>query len=284
MPPKFMLPRPPASSAKPFEQRLNQIVAWTVTALMLGSLLVLVWQILSSGNLVERNGWSCSLFLIIAALGTVLTQAHHSSGLKVILAAIIIGLGGGATHWVGTTTNLPFGPIVFTEDSGPKIVEKISWAMPWLWIIVVLNTRGVSRLILRPWRKTKTYGFWVIGLTTGLVTLLAVAFDPFATHTGHYWLWLPTRFPFTWYNMPWSNALGWALTTLLLLAFVTPLLISRGSRTRKLPPNYQSLLIWGLLLSLGAIGAVAGKLWAALVFDVLVLTISTYFAIRGARW
>ncbi len=284
MPPKFMLPRPPTSSAKPFEQRLNQLVTWTATGLMLLSFLALVWQILSSGTLVESNGWSCGLFLITATLSAALMQTHHSSGMKVILAAIIIGLGGGATHWVGATTNLPFGPIIFTEHSGPKIAGKVSWAMPWLWIIVVLNARGISRLILRPWRKTKTYGFWVIGLTTGLATLLAVALDPFATHTGHYWLWLPTRFPFTWFNMPWSNALGWAVTTLLLLAFATPLLISRGSRTRKLPPNYQSLLIWGLLLGLGAIGAAVGKLWAAVGFDVLVLAITTHFAIRGARW
>jgi len=282
--PKFRPSRLPIPVERPLEQRLHQGAGWAATGLSLLSFLVLVWQMLPAGTLVPTGGGSCAVFLIATALGTLLTQSRQIPGFKVLWAALIIGLGGGAAHWIGAATNLPFGPLIFSEHSGPKIAGKLSWAMPWLWIIVLLNARGVARLMLRPWRKTRPYGFWVIGITTVLVTLLVTALDPFATRVGQYWLWLPTRFPVTWFNMPWSNALGWALITLLLLAFVTPLLVNRSSRARKLPPNYQPLLVWGLLLILCALGAGIGRLWTALGFDVLLLLLTTHFAVRGARW
>lgn len=244
----------------------------------------LLWQLVAPGTLEQKSGWSAALLLIATAIATVLAQSQQLPGLKVLLAALVIGIIGGAAHGIGAATNLPFGPFLFGPRTGPQVFGKLTWAMPWLWIIVILNARGVARLILKPWRKTKTYGFWVIGVTTLLVALLTLALDPLATRGAHYWFWLPTKFPYTWFGMPWSNILGWALTTLLLLAFVTPLLINRSSRSRKLPPDYHPLLVWGLLLILCSLGAGLEKLWLALAFDILVLAISTLFALRGARW
>jgi len=264
--------------------RLLQAGGHLASGLALLGYTSLLWQLFSPGPMEQKNGWVAALFLITSTIATVLAQSRQLPSLKVLLATAIIGGIGGAVHWVGAATNLPFGPFTFSEQTGPQLFRKLTWAMPWLWIVIVLNARGVARLILKPWRKTKTYGFWIIGVTTLLVVALALALDPFATHVAHYWFWLPTKFPYTWLGMPWSNALGWALTTLLLLAFITPLLINRGSRSRKLPPDYHPLIVWWLLLILFGVGAGLERLWVASVFCAATAIVASIFAIRGARW
>ena len=77
--------------------------------------------------------------------------------------------------------------------------------MPLIWVVVILNSRGVARLILRPWRKIRNYGFWLIGLTAALTMLFDLAFDPFASRVKHYWLWVPTKLPLTWQGAPGNN-------------------------------------------------------------------------------
>jgi hypothetical protein len=52
--------------------------------------------------------------------------------------------------------------------------------MPFIWAVAVLNSRGVARLILRPWRKTTKYGLWVIGLACVLTVIFDFNLEPFA--------------------------------------------------------------------------------------------------------
>jgi uncharacterized membrane protein len=137
---------------------------------------------------------------------------------------------------------------------------------------------------MKPWRKIRTYGFWVIGLTALFVALLNLALDPCATKVAQYWVWLPTTFPLTWHGMPVTNSLGWVLTTLLALAFATPLLINRAPRSRKLPPDYQPLVVWNLLLVLLGTAAALEQLWSATALSAVAAIVPTAFAIRGARW
>jgi uncharacterized membrane protein len=153
-----------------------------------------------------------------------------------------------------------------------------------LWIIIVLNSRGVARLILRPWRKLKNYGFWLIGATTTLVILFDLALEPFASQTNRYWLWLPTTFPVTWQGVPLVNSLGWLVTTLLLLVFATPPLINKQSRSRKTVPDYHPLIVWLLALGLFATGAGMHQLWVAVGFCVAAGIATATVALRGARW
>jgi uncharacterized membrane protein len=191
---------------------------------------------------------------------------------------------GGIAHSIGAVTAIPFGPFTYLEGSGPKFFNTLAWPIPGLWIIMVLNSRGVARLILRPWRKLRNYGFWLIGITTVLVVLLDLALEPFASQTNQYWLWQPTKFPVTWHGMPLSNSLGWLMTTLLILAFATPALINKQARSRKAPPDFHPLIVWLLALVLFATGAITHQVWLALGFCVVTGIVTTILAVRGARW
>lgn len=263
--------------------RLTRLALQFASGLALLAWLLVVWQTCSNQALPGKAGWPEALLLVAASSATLLALARQLPGQNVLLAATIIGCIGSIAHLVCAKTAIPFGPLQFTA-TGPTLFDALPLAMPLLWIAVVLNSRGVARLMLRPWRKLRSYGFWLIGITTLLTVLFVLALEPFAVRANHYWLWLPTKFPLTWYGMPLTNLLGWALTTLLILAFATPPLINKQQRSRKSAPDYHPLIAWLLLLALCGTGAALHQLWAAAAATLGIGVAATVFALRGARW
>lgn len=264
--------------------KLFELGARTVSVAALVFFVLVMWQLISRTPLPGKPGWAEAFFIVTAAIATLASLARQLPGYKVLIGATVIAILGGSAHAIGVTSAIPFGPFVYNEAAGPRVFGTVAWPLPTLWIIIVLNARGVARLGLKPWRKTKTYGFWVIGIATALVVLLNLGLETYATKVARYWLWLPTKFSFTWHGMPWSNSLGWALVSLLMFAFATPFLINKSSRSRKLPPDYHPLIMWVLLLTLFGTGAALEKIWSAAALCAVTAMISIVFAVRGARW
>lgn len=250
----------------------------------LGCYCLVLWQVVSPTPLPGKPGWPEALLVITLTLSTLANLTRHLPGQNVLLAATIIAVTGGIAHGVGAITALPFGPFAYVDSIGPRIFNTLAWPLPALWIIIVLNSRGVARLILRPWRKLRNYGFWLIGITTVLVVLFDLALEPFTSQVQRYWLWLPTTFPVTWHGVPLTNSLGWLVVTLLMLAFATPALIKKQSQSRKVPPDYHPLIVWELGLALFATGAIKHSLWVAAGFCIVTGVVAAIAAIRGARW
>jgi len=268
---------------KPSAQLFNLVILISSIAAM-GCFLLSLWQVISKQALPGKPGWPEVLLVITLALATVANLSRHLPGQNVLLAAAIIGVVGGIAHGIGAVTGIPFGPFAYSDSCGPKIFNTLAWPIPVLWIIIVLNSRGVARLILRPWRKLKNYGFWLIGITTTLVILFDLALEPFASQVNHYWIWLPTTFPITWQGVPLVNSLGWLMTTLLMLVFATPPLINKQSRSRKTVPDYHPLIVWLLSVGLFATGTGMHGHWVATGFSAGIGIVTTIFALRGARW
>lgn len=271
------------TDAKPSEQLFNLSVHLASAAALVSFILVM-WQVIAGTPLPGKPGWPEALLVLTVTLATLVSLMRQLPAQNVLLAAVIIGVVGSVAHGVGALTAIPFGPLVFEDSMGPRFFRTLAWPMPALWIIILLNSRGVARLILRPWRKLRNYGFWLIGITTTLVVLFDLALEPFASKVNHYWLWLPTTFPLTWLGMPLTNSLGWLLTSLLILVLATPPLINKQSRSRKTVPDFQPLIIWLLAMALFATGAVTQQLWTAAGFCVGAGIATTVFALRGARW
>jgi len=233
-------------------------------------------------NLPGKPGWPEALLLLLATAGTLAALARQLPLQNVLLAAFVIALMGGAAHALGVKLGIPFGPFLFGAEAGPQLFKTLPWGMPLLWVVVLLNSRGVARLILRPWRKIRSYGFWLIGLTALLALLFDLALDPFATRAKHYWLWLPTKFPVTWLGAPLVNFFSWAAVSLLILAFVTPALINKGPRQSA--PDFHPLAVWlGAILLFGVAAGLRG-VWPAVALDGALIVPAAVFAIRGGRW
>lgn len=224
--------------------------------------------------------------LIALAAAASIAALHRQLPLQnVLLAAAITALIGGAAHGLSANPNLsiPFGPLVFNPDLGAKIFNSVPWMVPLLWIVALFSARGVARLILRPWRKIKNYGWWLIGVTAVLAVAFDLALEPFATQVQHLWRWQPTKIAATWSGASPLNFLGWIFIALLILAFATPSLIKKQPGSPG-APDFHPLLVWLGALLLFALGAAGAGLWWPVAVDAAIAAVTVVLAVRGARW
>jgi len=275
---------PTAGRPRDAGQVVNRIILWLGSGLALVVLLVVVLETLGFLTLSVSTGAAAAVLVISATVSTLAALCRHLPLQNVLLASAIIAGMGGLAHLLAAITALPFGPIHFPAASGPRCLGQLGWAMPLVWLVVVLNSRGVARLILRPWRKIRAYGYWLIGLTVALSVLLDAALEPFASVTHQFWIWLPTRLPLSWYGVPVSNLAGWLLTATLIMAFTAPALINKRQRPQSVPPDYHPLGVWLSALALFSIAAFHRQLWWAGGYGVVLGLTVAMFAGRGARW
>jgi len=242
-------------------------IAWT--ALLLGS------------SPSEDWSWLNALFWLLAAATSLTGLARRLPEQNVFVAATLIVAVSFGIAITAEKTGVPFGPRAYTAALGEKILG-VPWPIPLLWLAVAVNGRGVARLVMRPWRKTTYYGFWVIGLTCGLAVVLDAALEPFATRVRHYWFWKTHVNVPNWYSAPWVNFLGWFAAALGVLGFTTPWLINK--QPVKQPTDYHPLVLWLLLNFYFTTGNALQQLWPAVAFSFVANAIVTIYAVRRARW
>ena len=226
--------------------------------------------------------WPNGVLLALTATTVLSSLTRQLPTQNVLLASVIIMLIAGAIQTFGAKTSIPFGPFLYLPEIRQLLFGPLPWTVLIIWLVAVLTARGVGRLILRPWRKARSYGFRLMGLTAGLVVVFDLGLEPFATHVHHFWLSNPTHAGLYWYGTPWVNFLGWAGGSLLILAFATPSLINK--KPVKQPPDFYPLIVWLPVNVLFATGALTHQLWVAVAFVVAQCIIVTILALRGATW
>ena len=190
--------------------------------------------------------WPLGVLLGVALVSTLVSLARTLPLQNIFMAVVfILGIGGGI-QTLGAMTGIPFGPVLFMDSLGEKMFNVLPWTAPFLWVLVILNCRGVARLILRPWRKLRTYGFRVIGLTCLLAVLFDFGLEPFATRVNRFWVWEMSGAGAGWLGAPWVNFFGWGITALFILGFLTPWLINKKPVARH-PPDFHPLVMWATL-------------------------------------
>jgi hypothetical protein len=245
---------------------------------------LIVLFIIESSNPGHLQGVGAGLIALAAAASV--AQLHLQLPVQNLLrAALITALIGGIAFGLSglPAIAMPFGPIVFQPAAGGKILDILPWTIPLLCIMVIFSARGVGRLIMRPWRKTKKYGWWLIGLTAALVAAFDFALEPFAVHTAKLWLWQPTKIPLTWQGASPFCPIAWFFMTVLILALITPSFIRKQPGGHS-PPDYHPLVVWlGALVLFGVSSAKIGD-WLPVEIDATVAAVTLIFAVRGGKW
>ena len=250
--------------------------------LFLVAIIFVIVQTLGVTRLGVNEGVADGIVLLLALASTVVSLAGQLPAQNVALAGVIVAGMGGMIHTIGALTGIPFGPIAYGGDTGFKLVGGLPWFVPLLWVVVILNARGVSRLILRPWRKLRVYGYWLIALTAVLTLVFVLGLEPFATRARHYWFWQATKLPVDWCGAPLSDFLGWVVAALLILGFSTPALMKK--RPARSYPEYHPLIVWTAIQVLFIAGAFSQHLTAAALVSAAACVVVIPFAVRGARW
>jgi len=233
-------------------------------------------------ELTGQARWIESLLPVTACATTLLGLGRRLPLQNVLMAGLLIGGLASVLTAVAAVSGMPIGPIYYTERMGEKVAGVVPWPIPLLWIILIINGRGVARLIMRPWRRTNYYGYWVIGFTCLLAVVFDLSLEPFAVKVNNYWLWLGKQSLLRWHTAPWVNFLGWFVSALGLIAFTMPWLINK--HPVKQPIDYHPLVVWVLLNAWLLTGNATHSLVSAVVLSVIGNGLAAVYAIRGARW
>ncbi|HXJ60334.1 MAG TPA: carotenoid biosynthesis protein [Verrucomicrobiae bacterium] len=233
-------------------------------------------------DLAGQGRWIESLLPVTACATTLLALARRLPLQNVLMAGFLIGGLASIITAVAALSGVPVGPIYYTERMGERIAGVVPWPIPLLWVILIINGRGVARLIMRPWRRTNYYGYWVIGLTCLLAVWFDVGLEAFAVKVNNYWLWLGKQSVLRWQTAPYVNFLGWFVSALGMIAFTMPWLINK--LPIKQPMDYHPLVVWLLLNGWVLTGNAMHGLGSAVALSLIGNTLAAVCAIRGARW
>ncbi len=233
-------------------------------------------------ELPPEGHWLEGLLLVLATATSLVALGRRLPMQNVLMAATLIAVLSGGIATLGTLSGVPFGQLVYGDALGTAIFGLVPWPIPLLWVVLIINGRGVARLILRPWRRANYYGFGVIGLTGLLIVLFDLGFEPFAVHLKDYWFRPVPRSVLFWPSAIWVSFLGWFVSALLILAFTLPWLITK--QPTKQPKDYHPLVVWLLLNLWVATGNGLAQLWPAAGVGILGNALGAIYAIRGARW
>ena len=219
----------------------------------------------------------------LAVAATALSLSRQLPAQNVVLVAFVVGMAGGAAQLLSALAAVPFGPIVYNaQNTGRFLVYPLPWSVPLIWIVVLLNGRGVARLMLRSRRRGAYYGFWVIGLAAVLVVIFELSLEPYATQVKEYWSWKPTKIHSDWFGTPWVDLVGCAAVAALILLFVTPALINKSPNPSP-SPSFHPLIMWELMSLLFLAGERTPNLQAAFVFTLCQMVLVGVGAILGAK-
>lgn len=278
------IPTLPIPALKSTAAPTSFLVHWQKPVLILFLALFAVNEALLVLRIEVTGFWRVleAAFLLVTTFSALLSLAQRLPLQNVLTAGVMIYCLASLILAVAAISAIPFGPFVYGQALGWRFFDVVPWTMPLIWILLIVHGRGVARLIMRPWRKTNFYGFWVIGLTCLLVVLFDLAFEPFAVENRQYWLWRPTVTQLLWYEVPWVNFLGWFITALGIMCMVLPWLINKQPVKR--PMDYHPLIVWLVLHVWVTTGNAMEGFWLACSVSAVTVVITTFLAIRGARW
>lgn len=200
-----------------------------------------------------RPGAWHGLLLILAVLTITASLSNQLPAQNVVLASALILIFAVTVECLNQLSGSPFGPQVFNESLGPKLFRLVPCPVPFLWLVVLLGSRGMARLILNQRRIRPNYGWWVLGLTVVFATVLQLALDAWAEIYG-YWTWKAGIRSAHWFAAPWTSFIVRSALFLLLLGCITPVLMDKKS-AKPMPASIPPAIVWGGLALLFLSGA-----------------------------
>lgn len=208
-----------------------------------------------------QASWIEAALPLLAVATTLVSLGRYLPRQNILAGAVTIGIIGYTASWLAAKAGILFGSIIYKDVPPLPRPGWVPWWIPCMWIVVVINARGVARLMLRRWREARHYLWLYLGTTCGLIVAFDAALEPFATRPGGYWIWR------TWNNselwtlggVPLSNYFGWLACSALMVMSTFVWLAHK--RPVQLLPDYHPLVIWVMLCGWVTAGNAGGGMW-----------------------
>lgn len=228
-----------------------------------------LWITVAGPNPGPGWNWGDAILWCSAAATCVAGLARWMPAQNAIGAGLILAALAALVELVGQETGFPFGAYNYLGAMGEKaelgklgLLRNLPWPILLYWVAILLSSRGVARVLLRPWRRYGQYGLWVI-VVAGLLSLWLVwGTETFLVKVAASKEWIRSN------NMardvtPWTFYVAWPVASLLALVFVAPWLILKPPV--KAPTDLHPVLVWVLLAALVMVGCVKKACWPAAV-------------------
>lgn len=225
--------------------------------------------------------WFDGAFYSLAVALTLVSMARRLPVQNVAACALIAASAAGLVTAVGARTGMPFGRFEYTFTFAPALLGIQAGVIPLVWTALLLNSRGVAKLMLRPWRREEHYGYWLLGASSGLAVLAGAGHEAFAVQFRHYWIWRGSTPTTDWYGTPWMDFATWLAIAALGLAMATPWLISK--RPVQQPQDFSPLWVWLGLNGYFTVGNLLSGCWWAVALTAVVSAAAALLAYRGSR-
>ena len=273
-------PRPPSVWTRPLRQA--GVIQWAaLTLLALG--------VLASGT-VALAGWQCpvgwrwleGLIPVLASVAVLAALAARLPLQNVLACGLLVWLTAAMVMAVCAFTGSPLGRFEFTRALGGRLMDYVAWPVPFLWLAVVLSARQSTRVVLRPWRRVKNYGLWLLGVALVWSLALALTLEPFGRQVLGWWQW-PVRSASHahWLGAPGMFPAMTAVFMAALLLIASPWLITK--RPSGVEPDYGPVLTWLALDLWAVLGGLSARLWTPAALGVVAGGALAALAWRGGR-
>lgn len=156
-------------------------------------------------------------------------------------------------------TGMPLGEVEYGDRMGLWLLGLVPAPLPFLWVALLLTSRETARVMLRPWRRERYYGYGLLGAASLLVALSAVSLEPFAVTVQDWWSW-PDHGSALWYGVPWTTFPVWLVVAAFMLLLATPWLVPK--RPIPTPVTLYSPALWTLLNIWFLAGNLSHGVWA----------------------
>jgi hypothetical protein len=160
--------------------------------------------------------WPAAILLCLATIATIAAMARSLPLQNVLMAAFVVAVVSAVVGAVAVALGFPAPQNV--NIPGPRLFHIVPWTDPLLAIVIILNSRSLARLTLRPWRDRPSPGFRTISLAVVLSAALHSILGSFASNIL---LWAPA-----------TSLITFPITALLALVLATPWLINKKLAVR----------------------------------------------------
>jgi len=188
------------------------------------------------------GGWLEGLVGVFAVATLLASLARRLPLQNALACGLILFLTSAMVLAVAVHTRFPLGRLEFTEGVGPRLLGLVAWPVPFLWVALVLSSRQAGKVILRPWRRHRQYGWLLLGCAVLLALLLVAVLDPFGHQVKGWWTWHPRAGAPTWCGAPLALLPTSALLSAGLLLCATVWLIPK--RPTGLTPDFEPVVVW----------------------------------------